>query len=115
MLPPLGFRESLFLWKDSVCVFTDSGGLQEEATGLGIPFFIISTIRENTERPVTVEEGTNRLVGSGGIGFLKAFKEFRNEKRKTGMIPELWDGKAVERIVDVIAAAYHCSDTYAHR
>ena len=104
MLSPPGFRESLFLWKDSVCVFTDSGGLQEKTTGLGIPYFTISTIRGNTERPVTVEEGTNRLVGSGGAGLLKAFRDFRSGKRKTGMIPELWDGKAAERIVDVIAA-----------
>jgi UDP-N-acetylglucosamine 2-epimerase (non-hydrolysing) len=60
-LDPLGFKDSLYLWKDAICVFTDSGGLQEETTGLGVPCF---TIRKNTERPVTVNEGTNTLIGS---------------------------------------------------
>ena len=58
VLSPLSFRESLFLWKDAALVMTDSGGLQEETTALGIPCF---TVRENTERPITVEEGTNTL------------------------------------------------------
>lgn len=97
LLPPLGFREALYLWKDADFVFTDSGGLQEETTGLGIPCF---TIRENTERPVTIEEGTNTLVGCNKDNILNAFAEFKSGRIKQGRIPELWDGKAAERIVD---------------
>jgi UDP-N-acetylglucosamine 2-epimerase (non-hydrolysing) len=61
LLPPLAFTESLFLWKDARVVLTDSGGLQEETTALGVPCV---TIRENTERPITVEIGTNMLTGT---------------------------------------------------
>ena len=97
--PPLGFSESLFLWKDAVCVFTDSGGMQEETTALGIPCF---TIRENTERPITIQEGTNILVGCSGEKLLKAFEVFKSGNKKRGKVPELWDGKASERIVDIL-------------
>lgn len=98
-LEPLGYQEALYLWKDAQCVFTDSGGLQEETTGLGVPCF---TIRENTERPVTVEEGTNTLIGSTGAGILSAFRAFKSGNIKRGAIPELWDGKASERIVEIL-------------
>ncbi len=98
-LPPLNFSESLFLWKDSVCVLTDSGGLQEETTALGIPCL---TIRSNTERPVTVEEGTNTLVGDCLEKIPKLIDDIVKGKYKKGKIPEKWDGKAAERIVDVI-------------
>ena len=86
-------------WKDAVCVFTDSGGLQEETTGLGIPCF---TIRENTERPITVEEGTNTVIGCTGDGIFKAFNSFKNDGKKKGIIPELWDGKSAGRIMDIL-------------
>lgn len=99
ILEPLGFQESLFLWKDAVMVMTDSGGLQEETTALGIPCF---TIRENTERPITIAEGTNTLVGNSSKGILEAFKKLEQGSRKQGKIPELWDGKASKRIVDVL-------------
>lgn len=102
LLDPLGFQESLFLWQDAVMVMTDSGGLQEETTALGIPCF---TIRENTERPITIEEGTNTLVGTSKKSILQAYKEFKSGKRKEGKVPELWDGKASERIVDVLINA----------
>ena len=72
LLPPLGFMESLFLWKDAEAVLTDSGGLQEETTALGVPCV---TIRENTERPITVEIGTNVLAGTTREGILKAYRE----------------------------------------
>ena len=98
-LPPLGFSESLYLWKDATCVFTDSGGLQEETTALGIPCF---TIRENTERPITVKEGTNIIVGCSGKNLTKAFEHFNNGHINRGKIPELWDGKSSERIVDIL-------------
>lgn len=98
-MPPLGFSESLFLWKDAVCLFTDSGGLQEETTALGIPCF---TIRENTERPITIEEGTNTVIGNTGDGILQAFRDLKNNGKKKGIIPELWDGRSAERIVDIL-------------
>jgi len=97
-LPSLGFLESLYLWKDAVLVITDSGGLQEETTALGIPCL---TLRENTERPVTVVEGTNRLVQAEGLA--KEVTEVLEGRGKRGKVPELWDGRAAERIVDVIA------------
>jgi UDP-N-acetylglucosamine 2-epimerase (non-hydrolysing) len=98
-LEPLSFKDSLYLWKDSLCVFTDSGGLQEETTGLGVPCF---TIRKNTERPVTVKEGTNTLLGSSGDAIVSAFEKFKSGEKKSGRIPRFWDGNASERIVDVL-------------
>jgi len=99
LLPALPYKPFLRLFKDAALVLTDSGGLQEETTALGIPCF---TIRENTERPVTIEEGTNRLVGTSAEGILSAFEEFRSGNSKKGRVPELWDGKAAERIVSIL-------------
>jgi UDP-N-acetylglucosamine 2-epimerase (non-hydrolysing) len=99
LLPPLGFRESLFLWKDASFILTDSGGLQEETTALGVPCF---TIRENTERPVTVSEGTNTLVGTKTPGILEAYEEYKKGNIKKGRVPEYWDGKAAERILNTL-------------
>ena len=99
ILPPLPYMAFLRLWKDASLVLTDSGGLQEETTALGIPCF---TIRENTERPVTIDEGTNILVGTTKQGILSAYEAFRNGASKKGRVPELWDGKAAERIVNTI-------------
>ena len=101
LLDPLGFRESLFLWKDAVMVMTDSGGLQEETTALGVPCL---TLRENTERPITCEIGTNRLVGNAPQRIIEGFEEVVNGVWKKGEIPPMWDGKAAERIVDVLRA-----------
>jgi len=98
LLPPLGFKESLFLWKDAKVVFTDSGGLQEETTALKIPCV---TIRENTERPITIKLGTNVLAGTSKEGILKAYKKCFN-KVKNAKIPPLWDGKAANRIWKVL-------------
>lgn len=100
LLDPLGFRESLFLWKDAVMVMTDSGGLQEETTALGVPCL---TIRENTERPITIEIGTNTLAGNKKDGILRCFQEII-QNGKQGTIPPMWDGKAAERIVDILIA-----------
>ncbi|MBW2005788.1 MAG: UDP-N-acetylglucosamine 2-epimerase, partial [Deltaproteobacteria bacterium] len=75
------------------------GGLQEETTALGVPCF---TIRENTERPVTVEEGTNTLVGTTYSGIIAAYESFRKSVVKKGRVPQYWDGKASERILDVL-------------
>jgi UDP-N-acetylglucosamine 2-epimerase (non-hydrolysing) len=98
LLSPLGFKESLFLWKDAKVVLTDSGGLQEETTALGIPCV---TIRENTERPITVELGTNVLAGTTKEGILQAYAESLG-KAKRASIPPLWDGRASERIWEIL-------------
>lgn len=97
-IPPLGFSESLFLWKDAEVVITDSGGLQEETTALGVPCV---TIRENTERPITLTVGTNVLAGTSREGILAAYKESIERRGKTS-IPHLWDGRAAERICEVL-------------
>lgn len=97
--PPLGFRESLFWWKDAMMVFTDSGGLQEETTALGVPCY---TIRNNTERPITITEGTNSLIGTSGDAVWNAYQDFKTGNVKTGTIPLFWDGMASERIVEIL-------------
>ena len=102
ILDPLGFRESLFLWKDAVIVMTDSGGLQEETTALGVPCI---TIRENTERPITIEIGTNILAGNKKQDILKCYRKIMKNPKK-GEVPPLWDGKAAERIVDILSRDY---------
>jgi UDP-N-acetylglucosamine 2-epimerase (non-hydrolysing) len=98
--PPLSYRHFLHLWKEAALVLTDSGGLQEETTALGIPCF---TIRDNTERPITVTQGSNLFVGTTGQGLLEAFARFKRQGPKKGRVPELWDGHAAERILDVLA------------
>lgn len=95
---PLAYMEFLNLWKDAEVVMTDSGGLQEETTALGVPCF---TLRENTERPVTVEEGTNVLVGTRPEAIHAAFAKLG--QAKSGRRPKFWDGKAAERIVEILA------------
>jgi len=80
-------------------VLTDSGGLQEETTALGIPCL---TLRENTERPVTIDEGTNVLAGTTTESILAAYGDFTTGGGKAGRVPELWDGKAAERIVRIL-------------
>lgn len=98
LLPPLGFKESLFLWKDAEVVLTDSGGLQEETTALGVPCV---TIRENTERPITIELGTNVLAGTTREGILAAYLD--SPRRKAiASIPPKWDGRASERIWEIL-------------
>ncbi len=99
--PPLSYLDFLALWKDADLVLTDSGGLQEETTVLGVPCF---TIRENTERPITIVEGTNVLVGTSGESLLREYGKFRQGGRKKGRVPDLWDGKAADRIIDLLFA-----------
>jgi len=100
---PLGYLDFLRLMKEASLVLTDSGGIQEETTILGVPCI---TLRENTERPVTITKGTNRLVGTDRARILKAAGEAINGAFPKGRIPELWDGKAGERIVDVLISRY---------
>ena len=102
---PLGYTEMLSLTDGAAAVLTDSGGLQEETTALGVPCV---TLREQTERPITVAEGTNRMapwpLTTGGV--LAALREaLRSGRAAPGTrVPEGWDGKAGERIVAALAA-----------
>lgn len=95
LLPPQGYLEMLGLMAQATVVLTDSGGLQEETTALGVPCL---TLRENTERPITVEQGTNTLVGRDRQAILGAVRDILSGKGKRGRLPELWDGHAAERI-----------------
>jgi len=89
----------LHLWKDAAVALTDSGGLQEETTALGVPCI---TIRMNTERPITVEEGTNVVVGTDPAKIKEAVTKVLRGEGKQGRRPHLWDGRASERIVDIL-------------
>ena len=95
LLPPQGYLEMLGLMAGASLVLTDSGGLQEETTALGVPCL---TLRENTERPITVEQGTNILVGRNREAIIGHVDEILAGKGKHGRVPELWDGHAAERI-----------------
>ena len=102
LVGPQGYMSFLNLWKDSVVVLTDSGGMQEETTALGVPCI---TIRENTERPVTVEEGTNVLAGTDPARIIAEARKVMRGDGKQGQRPHLWDGRAAERIVGILAKA----------
>ena len=80
-------------------VLTDSGGLQEETTALGVPCI---TLRENTERPITIQEGTNVLVGTDPVAILGEAERVLDGRTKTGRRPKLWDGRAAERIAEIL-------------
>lgn len=97
---PQAYMAFLNLWKDAAVVLTDSGGLQEETTALGVPCV---TIRENTERPVTVEEGSNVLAGTDPQKIVQEARKVLRGEGKQGRRPQLWDGKAAERIVAILA------------
>jgi UDP-N-acetylglucosamine 2-epimerase (non-hydrolysing) len=99
LLPPMGYLEMLGLMKDARVVLTDSGGIQEETTALGVPCL---TLRENTERPITVEQGTNTIVGQDSQTILAAFDGVMQNGGKAGRIPEYWDGHAATRIAEEI-------------
>lgn len=96
LLPPLEYLDMLALLENATMVLTDSGGIQEETTALGVPCL---TLRENTERPITVTDGTNTIVGTDSQRILACAREVLRSGGKAGRIPELWDGRAAERIV----------------
>lgn len=98
-LPPMGYLEMLGLMKDARVVLTDSGGIQEETTALGVPCI---TLRNNTERPITVDEGTNTIAGQDPVKILAAFDEVMQSGGKAGRVPEFWDGQASTRIARAI-------------
>ena len=100
LMGPQAYMSFLHLWKDAVVVLTDSGGLQEETTALGVPCV---TIRENTERPVTVDEGSNVLAGTNPENVIRHALEAIAGNGKKGRRPALWDGRAAERTVKILA------------
>ncbi|MGZ8189865.1 MAG: non-hydrolyzing UDP-N-acetylglucosamine 2-epimerase [Methylococcaceae bacterium] len=102
-LPPVGYLQMLGLMKSAKVVLTDSGGLQEETTSLGIPCV---TLRENTERPITVEQGTNTIVGTDSEKIIACVNDILTTGGKSGRIPEYWDGRAASRIVAAIKKIY---------
>ena len=96
---PLGYNDFLYLWKDAAGVLTDSGGMQEETTALKIPCI---TMRTTTERPITAEIGSNEVVGTDGDRIITLANKILLNQWKSSRIPELWDGRASERIVKIL-------------
>ncbi|MGO9591758.1 MAG: non-hydrolyzing UDP-N-acetylglucosamine 2-epimerase [Candidatus Acidiferrales bacterium] len=96
LIPPVGYLDFLWLMSRARFVMTDSGGIQEETTALGVPCL---TLRENTERPITVEQGTNQIVGTEPERIVSAAHRILSSERRRARTPLLWDGKASERIV----------------
>ena len=99
LIEPLGYLDFLGLMKNAATVITDSGGIQEETTYLDIPCI---TIRENTERPITVSLGTNQLIGKDYYKIQNLVNNAVNRKKRSNTIPPLWDGKASERIAETL-------------
>jgi UDP-N-acetylglucosamine 2-epimerase (non-hydrolysing) len=95
-IAPLGYLEFIYLLRDAKGVFTDSGGITEETTVLGVPCL---TLRDNTERPETVTIGTNELIGTDPVNLGPALARLMDGHWKKGAIPKKWDGHAAERIV----------------
>jgi UDP-N-acetylglucosamine 2-epimerase (non-hydrolysing) len=100
---PQPYMPFLNLFKDAKLVLTDSGGIQEETTALGVPCL---TLRENTERPITAAEGTNVVVGTSTERIIAEAEKILDGKGKAGRRPELWDGRAAERIVEILARQF---------
>jgi UDP-N-acetylglucosamine 2-epimerase (non-hydrolysing) len=99
LIPPQRYIDFLALQKHARFVLTDSGGIQEETTVLGVPCL---TLRDNTERPITVQQGTNQVVGTKKENILETAFKILNGDSKVGSVPELWDGRASERIVQTL-------------
>ncbi len=98
MIEPLGYLDFLALMKNAALVLTDSGGIQEETTYLGVPCL---TARANTERPVTITRGTNQLVASSRSAIVQAARNVQNYQHRHGTLdrPEFWDGRAVIEVL----------------
>jgi len=99
---PVGYLDFLRLMRDAKMVLTDSGGIQEETTVLGVPCL---TLRENTERPVTVTEGSNLLIGTDPQRVIEAVTDILEGRGKKGKVPLFWDGRAADRIVKILDRA----------
>jgi UDP-N-acetylglucosamine 2-epimerase (non-hydrolysing) len=102
MIEPLGYLDFLAAMDHAALVLTDSGGIQEETTILGVPCF---TLRDNTERPITLSEGTNTLVGADGSGLAESYPKLKAGARRPAKPPELWDGAAGTRIAEILVAS----------
>lgn len=108
MIEPLGYLDFLRLWSNSKMVLTDSGGIQEETTALGVPCL---TLREHTERPITIQEGTNRLVGTDPEKIVSAASEIMTRREGAALrAPELWDGHSAERVVDALLTFHYAPE-----
>lgn len=105
--PPLSYLRSLGIMREAKFVLTDSGGIQEETTALGVPCL---TVRDNTERPITIDQGTNTLVGSSPAAVRAAVAEVVRTGGKRGRAPELWDGKTALRIVEQVVEFMSAAD-----
>ena len=101
-MDPLPYLDFVQLMANARCVLTDSGGIQEETTALGVPCL---TLRLNTERPITVSRGTNRVVGVEPDAIYAHWRRVVDGQWPAGELPELWDGKAAPRIVDILLEA----------
>ncbi len=101
LIKPLGYLEFNYLVENAKAVITDSGGITEETTVLGVPCM---TIRNNTERPETVKIGTNELLGTNPKNIATALDKLYSGKWKKGSIPELWDGKTGDRIINILSS-----------
>ena len=106
LVDPVGYLDFLALQKNARLVITDSGGIQEETTYLGVPCL---TMRENTERPVTISLGTNILVGNDLQKLRREVHKISSEKTKPGSVPPLWDGNAGDRIARILAQHFDCA------
>lgn len=112
LVDPLGYFDFMKLTARSALVLTDSGGIQEETTILGVPCL---TLRDNTERPITITHGTNRLVGRGTDAIIRAYEQVRRTDWSDPPSIDGWDGKAAERIVEVLTTAVEPKQVSAHR
>jgi UDP-N-acetylglucosamine 2-epimerase (non-hydrolysing) len=102
LVEPLPYLDFVQLMANARCVLTDSGGIQEETTALGVPCL---TLRLNTERPITVSRGTNRVVGVDPDAIYTHWRRVVDGQWPVGELPELWDGKAAQRIVQILLEA----------
>lgn len=101
LVPPLGYLDCLALTSQAKVIVTDSGGLQEESTALGVPCL---TLRSNTERPITVESGTSSLIGTDAAKLKESLGQVITGRYRSGCCPPLWDGRAADRITKILVA-----------
>ena len=104
IMEPVGYLDFLKLMTHARVVLTDSGGVQEETTILQVPCL---TLRDNTERPATVDSGANQVVGRDPVKILTAYRRVMDQQRLTIRTPPFWDGRAAERIVRILCERFN--------